>query len=70
MAEKLLSDFFRGPGKFYSKKYAVRISGFTYVRTPQEFAFLELDNSRSRIPAKPDLRVVSEERMVKLWLPW
>jgi len=37
---------------------------------PQEFAAPELDNFRSRIPEKPDLRVVAEERMVSMWLPW
>jgi hypothetical protein len=36
----------------------------------QEFAAQEQDNSRLRIPEKPDLRDAVEERMVEQWLPW
>jgi hypothetical protein len=42
------------------------------IQTPeplQEFAALEQDNSRLRIPEKPDLRARAEERMVEMWLP-
>ena len=38
--------------------------------SPAESAAPEQDNSRSRIPKKPDLRDSAEERMVELWLPW
>jgi hypothetical protein len=69
MAEKLLCDFFRGPGKFYSKLNPAKYPDFAGSQAIIYIAAPERVNSPFRIPQKPDRRAAAEERMVKLWLP-